>query len=66
LLQVEVVRALGFDLPGDAPIHHGNVDSNGTTPDFATRTSSNQKLSRAAESRLSEKLRWIDSKVVAR
>jgi hypothetical protein len=66
LLQFEVVRAFCFELPGDTPIRYRDVYSEGTTSDIATRTTSNQKLSPAAQSRLPEKLRWIDSKRVVR
>jgi hypothetical protein len=66
LLQFEVVQAFGFELPGGTPIRYRDVYSEGTTPNITTGTTSNQKFSAAAQSRLPEKLRRIDSKRIVR
>ncbi len=66
LLQFEVVRAFGSEMPGDTSIRHFDIDSDGTTSGIATGATSDHEISAATQCRLPEQLGRIEAKKIVR
>jgi hypothetical protein len=66
LLQFEVVGAFSAELPGNTPIRHFDIDSDGTTSGIATGATSDHEISPATQCRLPEQLRRIEPKKIVR
>jgi hypothetical protein len=61
-----MVRPFGSELPGDMPMRHFDIDSDGTASRIATGATSDHEVSPATQRRLLEELGRIEPKKIVR